>query len=245
MGSVFGYAQTDTIARHRRMLGVRALLPDGLGRQRPRHRAPGAELLRRPLRPDACRSSPTSPRRRSRATARSRSRRQSFVELCDTARGRGREEVRGAVAPARPLGRLGDDLHDDRRGVATRVAARVPPHAGARRGVLRPRRRRSGTSTTAPRSRRPSSRTARWRARTTRSRSTAIDGAADILIETTRPELIPACVALVAHPDDERYADPLRPRGADAAVRRAGAGRRSPARRSREGLRHRDDLHVR
>jgi valyl-tRNA synthetase len=30
------------------------------------------------------------------------------------------------------------------------------------------------------------------------------DGAA-IEIETTRPELIPACVALVAHPDDERY----------------------------------------
>lgn len=26
-------------------------------------------------------------------------------------------------------------------------------------------------------------------------------------IETTRPELLPACVALVAHPDDERYAD--------------------------------------
>ena len=34
-----------------------------------------------------------------------------------------------------------------------------------------------------------------------------LDGAADILIETTRPELIPACVALVAHPDDERYRD--------------------------------------
>ncbi|HUK32711.1 MAG TPA: valine--tRNA ligase, partial [Vicinamibacterales bacterium] len=29
--------------------------------------------------------------------------------------------------------------------------------------------------------------------------------AAAIEIETTRPELIPACVALVAHPDDERY----------------------------------------
>ena len=27
-----------------------------------------------------------------------------------------------------------------------------------------------------------------------------------IFIETTRPELIPACVALIAHPDDERYA---------------------------------------
>src|SRR6185436_7056469 len=25
-------------------------------------------------------------------------------------------------------------------------------------------------------------------------------------IETTRPELLPACVALVCHPDDERYA---------------------------------------
>ncbi|MER3388939.1 MAG: valine--tRNA ligase [Microcella sp.] len=30
-------------------------------------------------------------------------------------------------------------------------------------------------------------------------------GAGTIEIETTRPELIPACVALVAHPDDERY----------------------------------------
>src|SRR6056297_899771 len=30
------------------------------------------------------------------------------------------------------------------------------------------------------------------------------DGA-DVAIETTRPELLPACVALVAHPDDERY----------------------------------------
>jgi valyl-tRNA synthetase len=31
------------------------------------------------------------------------------------------------------------------------------------------------------------------------------DAAAFIEIDTTRPELIPACVALVAHPDDERY----------------------------------------
>ena len=29
----------------------------------------------------------------------------------------------------------------------------------------------------------------------------------DVHIETTRPELLAACVALVAHPDDERYAD--------------------------------------
>ena len=31
------------------------------------------------------------------------------------------------------------------------------------------------------------------------------DGQGDLLIDTTRPELVPACVALVAHPDDERY----------------------------------------
>ncbi|NDR52899.1 valine--tRNA ligase [Actinomyces sp. 565] len=30
-------------------------------------------------------------------------------------------------------------------------------------------------------------------------------GTADVCIETTRPELLAACVALVAHPDDERY----------------------------------------
>ncbi len=31
------------------------------------------------------------------------------------------------------------------------------------------------------------------------------DGNGDVIIETTRPELIAACVALVAHPDDPRY----------------------------------------
>jgi valyl-tRNA synthetase len=30
-------------------------------------------------------------------------------------------------------------------------------------------------------------------------------GGADLVVATTRPELLPACVALVAHPDDERY----------------------------------------
>ena len=31
------------------------------------------------------------------------------------------------------------------------------------------------------------------------------DGDPDVWIDTTRPELVPSCVALVAHPDDERY----------------------------------------
>jgi valyl-tRNA synthetase len=38
-----------------------------------------------------------------------------------------------------------------------------------------------------------------------RIRFARADGNGFVEIETTRPELIPACVALVAHPDDERY----------------------------------------
>src|SRR5699024_6704253 len=35
---------------------------------------------------------------------------------------------------------------------------------------------------------------------------TRTDGTGEkVVIATTRPELLPACVALVAHPDDERY----------------------------------------
>ena len=38
-----------------------------------------------------------------------------------------------------------------------------------------------------------------------RLRFPRVDGSGAVDIETTRPELLPACVALVAHPDDERY----------------------------------------
>ena len=71
------------------------------------------------------------------------------------------------------------------------------------------------------------------------------DGAGDLLIDTTRPELLAACVAVVAHPDDERYQPLFGTEVIDAAVRRARSRRRAPPRRSREGNRHRDDLHVR
>ena len=72
-----------------------------------------------------------------------------------------------------------------------------------------------------------------------------VDGEADIVIETTRPELIPACVALVAHPDDERYQSRFGHEVTHAAVRRDRPGAGAPARGSREGFRHRDDLHLR
>ena len=38
-----------------------------------------------------------------------------------------------------------------------------------------------------------------------RLRFSGTGGGRDLWIDTTRPELVPACVALVAHPDDERY----------------------------------------
>ena len=82
-------------------------------------------------------------------------------------------------------------------------------------------------------------------ARTTASRSRYSDGAGAVHIETTRPELLAACVALVAHPDDERYQPLFGTTVTHAGVRRRGAGRRPPPRRPGEGLRHRDDLHVR
>ena len=80
---------------------------------------------------------------------------------------------------------------------------------------------------------------------TTASRSGGRLRRRPVFIETTRPELIPACVALVAHPDDERYQPlfgttvrtPLF--GVEVEVRRPRAGR------PRQGLRHRHDLHVR
>ena len=49
--------------------------------------------------------------------------------------GRGRAAVRGAVAPPRPVGRLGADLPDHRRRVPRGRAARVPAQPRPRRGV--------------------------------------------------------------------------------------------------------------
>ena len=171
--------------------------------------------------------------------------RQSFVELCDTLVVEDEQKFEElwrclglSVDWAMTYTTIGER---SRR----RVAARVPPQPRARRGVpgrgadalgrRRPHRGRPG------RARGPRA----GRRRTTRSRSTAWTASRDIVIETTRPELIPACVALVAHPDDERYQARFDRHGDHAAVRRHGSGAGPPARRSREGLRHRDDLHLR
>ncbi len=69
--------------------------------------------------------------------------------------------------------------------------------------------------------------------------------AGPVWIETTRPELLPACVALVAHPDDERYQPLFGATVRDAGVRRRGAGARAPAGRAGQGVGHRDGVHLR
>ncbi len=66
----------------------------------------------------------------------------------------------------------------------------------------------------------------------------------DLLVDTTRPELLPACVALVAHPDDQRYQAALRKMGDHTAVRGVGPDRRPPSRRPGEGDGPGDDLHL-
>ena len=112
------------------------LLPDGLGRQRPAHRAPGAELLRRPLRPVAALRAPTSRRRRSRTPKRQVPiSRPNFVELCERAGPAGRAGLRAAVAHARPLGRLEPALHDHRPQGPAGQPARVPAQLRPRRGL--------------------------------------------------------------------------------------------------------------
>ena len=202
VGHVFSYTHTDlhrSLPAHARQRG---LLPDGLGRQRPAHRAPGAELLRRALRPLA----PLRPR----LHAAGRARRQApgadqpaqLHRAVQRAGRRGREGLRAALAHARALCRLVPDLHHHRR--------RVP--AVSQRAFLRNLARGEAYQQEAPTLWDVTFQTAVAQAELEAREypgayhRVAFHGAdGPVHIETTRPELIAACVALIAHPDDERY----------------------------------------
>ena len=166
--------------RHDRPLpadaGQGRLLPDGLGRQRPADRATGPELLRRPLRsltPLPGRLRTACHRRRLPEGTKKDDKRQvsisrpNFIELCDRARRRGREGLRGPLPTARSVGRLESPLRHDRR-------AQPPSLASAASSIISPtarptsfRRRACGTSPSRPRSPRPSWKTGIGRAPTT------------------------------------------------------------------------------
>ena len=247
MGTVFGYTQTDAIARYQRMAGKAVFFPigwddNGLATERRVQNFygvrcdPSAAL--RPRLPAAV------PRRHAEGPPRDPDLAAQLRRALPRADRHRRGRVRGPLPSPRAVLRL--VAASTRRSTTSAGAPRrrrsSTTSPAARRTA--PRRRRSGTSTTAPPSRRPRSRTVSGPAPTTCWRSARPDGG-DLLIDTTRPELVVSCVALVAHPDDERYAPLDRHDRAHAGLRRRGAGRRPPTGPARQGHRHRDGLHVR
>ncbi len=114
------------------------VLPGRVGRQRPAHRAPGREPLRRPRRPGAALRSgaPAAPagRRPGRRGQGPGVTPQLPGALRAAVRG-GRAPLRAAVAPAGPLGGLVAAVQHDRRASQAGLAAQLPSAPGAGRGV--------------------------------------------------------------------------------------------------------------
>ena len=113
VGHVFSYTHTDVIARFQRMRGKAVFYPmgwddNGLPTERRVQNYYGVRCD--PSLPyDPAFEPPDKPGKQPISVSRP-----NFIELCDAPDRRGREGVRGAVAPARPVGRLVDDLRDDR-----------------------------------------------------------------------------------------------------------------------------------
>ena len=183
---------------------ARGVLPDGLGRQRPADRAPGAELLRRALRPVAAvrpglraagearreeAGADLAPQLRRPVRARSRSRTRRPSRSCGAAWA-SRSTGRTTTRPSTPIARAASQrafLRNLARGEAYQSEAPTLWDVTFRTAVAQAEledREREG--------------------KYHRIGFPAPDGAR-VFIETTRPELLAACVALVAHPDDERY----------------------------------------
>ena len=149
------------------------------------------------------------------------------------------------MAASRAVGRLVDDLRDDRPARAADLAAVVPAAARTRRRPTSSRRRRSGTWISGPRSRRRSSRIASSPGRITASAFARPD-ARRLRRDRHDASGADSCVRRARRASRRRAVQAaVRNRRHHAAVRRARAGEGARARRSREGIRRRDDLHVR
>jgi len=205
VGSAFGYAQTDSIVRYRRMRGSEVFYPmgwddNGLATERRVQNYYGVRCdPSLPYDPDF--EPPDKPGKQAIPISRP-----NFVELCERLTDIDEQLFEDVWR------RLG--LSVDWSLIYTTIGAGA--QRVSQRAFLRNLARGEAYQAEAPSLWDVDDRTAVAQAEledreqpgaTHRVRFGGLDGAADVVIETTRPELIPACVALVAHPDDARYRD--------------------------------------
>ena len=203
VGHVFSYTHTDVVARFQRMRGKAVFYPmgwddNGLPTERRVQNYYGVRCD--PSLPyDPSFEPPEKPGKTPISVSRP-----NFIELCARLTAEDEKAFEDlwrhlglSVDWSRTYATIGKPAQ---RVSQTAFLRLLPP----RRRPTSSRRRRSGTWTSARPWRRPSSRTASSRAPITGCGSRGADGSY-VEIETTRPELLPACVALVAHPDDVRY----------------------------------------
>jgi valyl-tRNA synthetase len=205
MGSVFGYVQTDSLARYHRMRGRAVFYPmgwddNGLPTERRVENHYGVRCdpslphdpaFRPPERPDSKRPVPCS--------------RPNFVELCHELTAADEQvfedvwrRVGLSVDWSLTYATIGDRARRASQRAFLRNLARGEAYA-AEAPTLWDVSFQTAVAQAELEDREQPGAYHRYSFRST------VDGG-PIPVETTRPELLPACVALVAHPDDDRYA---------------------------------------